>query len=157
MVRSLFENSNRKLRSTFWGSPLILVGTNQAECCLYHLPISRFLLGSRLALHKFAPFLESNCNGCGNSVVNWKIANHYAFDTPTWFFCQIGKHLGLQIRVWNLPDNCRSLQCLVDLTLCQWNFKYFALFELFNFLTSNVSSETSVCLCNVSNNVIGGK
>ena len=114
MVRSLFENSNRKLRSTFWGSPLILVGTNQAECCLYHLPISRFLLGSRLALHKFAPFLESNCNGCGNSVVNWKIANHYAFDTPTGFFCQIGKHLGLQIRVWNLPDSCRSLQCLVD-------------------------------------------
>ena len=28
----------------------------------YHLSISRFLLGSRLALHKFAPFLHSNCN-----------------------------------------------------------------------------------------------
>ena len=38
----------------------------------------------------------------------------------------------LQIRVWNLPDNCQSLPFLVDLTLWQWNFKYFALFEWFS-------------------------
>ena len=40
MVRSLFGNSNRKLRSTFWGSPFIPVGTNQTECCL---PLTNFL------------------------------------------------------------------------------------------------------------------
>ena len=34
MVRSLFGNSNRKLTSTFWGSPFIPVGTNPMECCL---------------------------------------------------------------------------------------------------------------------------
>ena len=38
----------------------------------------------------------------------------------------------LQIRVWNLPDNRQSLPFLVDLTLWQWNFKYFALFEWFS-------------------------
>ena len=38
----------------------------------------------------------------------------------------------LQIRVWNLPDNHQSLPFLVDLTLWQWNFKYFALFEWFS-------------------------
>ena len=37
----------------------------------------------------------------------------------------------LQIRVWNLPNNHQSLPFLVDTTLWQWNFKYFALFELF--------------------------
>ena len=55
----------------------------------YHLPISQFLLGSRLTLYKFAPFLDLNRNGCGNSAVNCKIAYHYAFDTPTGFFCQM--------------------------------------------------------------------
>ena len=39
---------------------------------------------------------------------------------------------GLQIRVWNLPDNRQSLSFLVDSTLWQWNFKYFALFERFS-------------------------
>ena len=34
MVRSLFGNSNRKLRSTFWGSPFIAVGTNQTKMLL---------------------------------------------------------------------------------------------------------------------------
>ena len=38
---------------------------------------------------------------------------------------------GLQIRVWNLPNNHQSLPFLVDATLWQWNFKYFVLFELF--------------------------
>ena len=38
---------------------------------------------------------------------------------------------GLQIRVWNLPDNHPSFPFLVDSTFWQWNFKYFALFELF--------------------------
>ena len=41
------------------------------ENVAYHLPISRFLLGSRLTLLKFVPFLDSNRNGCGNSAVNW--------------------------------------------------------------------------------------
>ena len=36
---------------------------------------------------------------------------------------------GLQIRVWNLPDNRRSLQFLVESTFWKWNFKT-ALFEL---------------------------
>ena len=38
---------------------------------------------------------------------------------------------GLQIGVWNLPDNRRNLQFLVDSTSWQWNFTYFAFFELF--------------------------
>ena len=37
----------------------------------------------------------------------------------------------LQIRDWNLPDNRQSLPFLVDSTVWQWNFKSFALFELF--------------------------
>ena len=54
-----------------WGSPFIPVGTNQTDVA-NHLPISRFLLGSTLSLHKFAPlaFLDLNRNGCGNSAVN---------------------------------------------------------------------------------------
>ena len=56
---------------------------------VYHQPISRFLLGSRLTLHKFALFLDSNRNGCSNSAVNWYIAYHYAFDSPNGFFCQM--------------------------------------------------------------------
>ena len=43
MLRSLFGNSNRKLRSTFWGSPFIPVGTNQTKCCL---PLTNFLISS---------------------------------------------------------------------------------------------------------------
>ena len=57
---------------------------------------------------------------------------------------------------------------LVDSTLWQWNFKYFALFELFYFilsfvfflaflLTLNIFSETMVRHWNISNNVTGGK
>ena len=39
---------------------------------------------------------------------------------------------GLQIRVWNLPDNRQSLPILVEWTSWQWNFfEYFALFQLF--------------------------
>ena len=58
---------------------------------------------------------------------------------------------GLQIRVWNLADDRRSLPFFVDSTFWQLNFKHFALFELL--LTSNVSSQTPVCHCNVSSNV----
>ena len=57
--------------------------------CFRRLPISHFLLGSRLTRHKFALCLDSNRNGCGISTVNWQIAYHYAFDTPTGFFCQM--------------------------------------------------------------------
>ena len=88
MVRSLFGNSNRKLRSTFWGSPFIPVGTNQTECCL---PLTNFSVPSRFQTHatQIRPFLDSNRNGCGISTVNWQIAYHYAFATPTGFFCQM--------------------------------------------------------------------
>ena len=48
MVRSLFGNSNRKLRSTFWGSPFIPVRTNQTECCL---PLTNFSVPSRFQTH----------------------------------------------------------------------------------------------------------
>ena len=95
MVRSLFRNSNRKLRSTFWGSPFIPVGTNQTECCL---PLTNFSVPSRFQTHatQIRPFLDSNRNGCGISTVNWQIAYHYAFATPTGFFCQMVSTLGLR-------------------------------------------------------------
>ena len=48
MVRSLFGNSNRKLRSTFGGSLFIPVGTNQMECCL---PFTNFSVTSRFQTH----------------------------------------------------------------------------------------------------------
>ena len=88
MVRSLFGNSNRKLRSTFWGSPFIPVGTNQTECCL---PLTNFSVPSRFQTRatQTRPFLDSNRNGCSNSAVNWYIAYHYAFDSPNGFFCQM--------------------------------------------------------------------
>ena len=94
MVRSLFGNSNRKLRSTFWGSPFIPVGTNQTECCL---PLTNFSVPSRFQTHatQIRPFLDSNRNGCGISTVNWQIAYHYAFATPTEFFCQMVSTPGL--------------------------------------------------------------
>ena len=38
---------------------------------------------------QFTLFLDSNRNGYGISTVNWQIAYHYAFDTPTGFFCQM--------------------------------------------------------------------
>ena len=53
---------------------------------------------------------------------------------------------GLQIRIWNLPDNRQSLPFLVVSTFWQWNFKYFALFELFLLLILNVSSQTPVTI-----------
>ena len=88
MVRSLFGNSNRKLRSTFWGSPFIPVGMHQMECCL---SLTDFSVPSCFQTHatQIRPFLDSNRNGCGISIVNWWIAYHYAFDTPTDFFCQM--------------------------------------------------------------------
>ena len=74
----------------------------------YHLPISQFLLGSRFTLYKFAPFLDLNRNGCGNSAVNCKIAYHYAFDTPTGFFCQMVSTPGKRFCM-DLPKNVSSL------------------------------------------------
>ena len=58
------------------------------ECCL---PLTNFLVPSRFQTHatQIRPFLDSNCNGCGISTVNCQIAYHYAFDTPTGFFCQM--------------------------------------------------------------------
>ena len=90
MVTSLYGNSNRKLRSTFWGSLFIPVGTNQTECCV---PFTNFSVPSRLQTHATeipTPPLDSNRNGYGNSAVNWSIAYHYhAFDIPAGFFCQM--------------------------------------------------------------------
>ena len=64
------------------------VGTNQTECCL---PLTNFSVPSQFQTHatQIRPFLDSNRNGCGISTVNWQIAYHYAFDTPTGFFCQM--------------------------------------------------------------------
>ena len=52
---------------------------------------TNFSLPSRFQTHatQIRPFLDSNRNGCGISTVNWQIAYHYAFDTPTGFFCQM--------------------------------------------------------------------
>ena len=43
---------------------------------------------------------------------------------------------GLQIRVWNLPDNRRSLPFLVDATFAKWNFKYLPYLSYFTVYTS---------------------
>ena len=54
MVSSLFGNSNRKLRSTFWGSPFTPVDTNQTE---YRSPLTNFSVLSRFQTHdKTSPF-----------------------------------------------------------------------------------------------------
>ena len=65
------------------------IQTNATE--QYFPLVSQFLLGSWLTRHKFALVLDSNRSGsgCGISTVNWQIAYHYAFDTPTGFFCQM--------------------------------------------------------------------
>ena len=118
MVRSLFGNSNRKLRSTFWGSPFIPVGTNQTECCL---PLTNFSVPSRFQTHatQIRPFLDSNRNGCGISTVNWQIAYHYAFATPTGFFCQMvstpGEYTSFYglflVSVWTDRGNIFRVDC----------------------------------------------
>ena len=109
MVRSLFGNSNRKLRSTFWGSPFIPVGTNQTECCL---PLTNFSVPSRFQTHatQIRPFLDSNRNGCVISTVNWQIAYHYAFATPTGLFCQMVSTPGHPGWIWFVQ--CPDLICL---------------------------------------------
>ena len=68
--------------------PFIPVGTNQTECCF---PLTNFSVPSRFQTHatQIRPFLDSNRNGCRIFTVNWQIAYHYAFDTPTGFFCQM--------------------------------------------------------------------
>ena len=77
------------------GSPFIPVGTNQTECCL---PLTNFSVPSRFQTHatQIRPFLDSNRNGCDISTVNWQIAYHYAFATPTGFFCQMVSTPGLR-------------------------------------------------------------
>ena len=52
-----------------------------------------------------------------NSVLSTLLDN--AGDSSFW-----SVSLGLQIRVWNLPDNHRKLPFLVDLTLWQWKWHY---------------------------------
>ena len=91
MVRSLFGNSNRKLRSTFWGSLFIPVGTNQTECCL---PFSNFSVPDS-GYTNSPVFLDSNRNGCGNSTVNCgKLVNRLpsCFRHPNRIFLSNGKH-----------------------------------------------------------------
>ena len=71
------------------------VGTNKTECCL---PLTNFSVPSQFQTHatQIRPFLDSNRNGCGISTVNWQIAYHYAFHTPTGFFCQMVSTPGVQ-------------------------------------------------------------
>ena len=126
MVRSLFGNSNRKLRSTFWGSPFIPVGTNQTECCL---PLTNFSVPSRFQTHatQIRPFLDSNRNGCGISTVNWQIAYHYAFATPTGLFCQMVSTPGF------MSKNKKKKKCAWSPSLqC---FFHFAVVKLWNSLS----------------------
>ena len=100
MVRSLFGNSNRKFRSTFWGSPFIPVGTNQTECCL---PLTNFSVPSRFQTHArqirpsfgFKP--ERIWHFYGKLVNRLLIAYHYAFDTAAGFFCQMVSTLGVKV------------------------------------------------------------
>ena len=100
MVRSLFGNSNRKFRSTFWGSPFIPVGTNQTECCL---PLTNFSVPSRFQTHarQIRPSLgfkpERIWHFYGKLVNRLLIAYHYAFDTPAGFFCQMVSTLGVKV------------------------------------------------------------
>ena len=96
MVRLLFKHSNSKLRSMFWGSPFIPVGTNQMECCF-----SRFLLASRQMLNKFAPFLESNDVWMWKFCVNLVDRLPICFWHPSW-----GKFPGLG----NSPECTRHLE-----------------------------------------------
>ena len=49
---------------------------------------------NKLMLYKFAPFLDSNRDGCRNCTINWKTAYHYALDTQTGFFGQLVSTLG---------------------------------------------------------------
>ena len=64
----------------------------------------------------------------------------------------------LQIRVWNLPDNRRSLPFLARFDFHKMKFQIFCLIWAILLLTLNVSSQIPVCRCNISNySVIGGK
>ena len=133
MVRSLFGNSNRKLRSTFWGSPFIPVGTNETEFCV---PFTSFSVPSRFQTHAtqipLPSFLDSNRNGCGNSAVNWSIAYHYAFDTPAGYFCQMVSTPCIPCReqpIFTLrinPGSLRSYRSVKVNSVCWWASDYCA-------------------------------
>ena len=91
----------------------------------------------------FPSHLSYNFQGCQLSRIIQETYSRFWTVSP-----------GLQIRVWNLPDNRRSLSFLVDSTM---KFQIFCVFWAILLLTSNVSSQTPVCHCNMSNNLIGGK
>ena len=58
---------------------------------------------------------------------------------------------GLQIRVWNLPDNRRSLPFLVRFDFRKMKFQIFCLIWAILLLILNVFSQIPVCRCNISN------
>ena len=81
----------------------------------------------KLMLHKFASFLDSNRDGCGNCTINWKTAYHYALlDTPTGFFGQVVSTLG---------DFLGHIQLLLSLKL----FNQYACFEFSKFILGSES------------------
>lgn len=78
-------------------------------------------------LHKFASFLDSNRDGCGNCTINWKTAYHYVLlDTPTGFFGQVVSTLG---------DFLGHIRLLLSLKL----FNQYACFEFSKFILGSES------------------
>ena len=63
---------------------------------------------------------------------------------------------GLQITVWNLPDNRRkfAISCRLDFLTMKFQIFCVAWIIIILMLTLNVSSQTPVCNFDISNNVI---
>ena len=91
MVGSLFGNSNRKLRSTFWDSPFIAVNTNQTQYCL---PLTNFsvLSHDRQTHDKTSPFFGFKPKRMW--YFNGKLVNRspLCFRHPNRIFLSNGKH-----------------------------------------------------------------
>ena len=109
MVRSLFGNSNRKLRSTFRGSPFIPVGTNQTECCL---PLTNFSVPSRFQTHatQIRPF-----SGFGKLTTRLPLC----FRHPNRVFLSNGKHPSLWLMLAKWRNHVMVLAFRVSLKLCE--------------------------------------
>ena len=62
-----------------------------------------------------------------------------------------------QIRVWNLPDNCRkfAISCRLDFPTMKFQIFFVVWIIIILMLTLRISSQTPVCNFDISNNVIG--
>ena len=103
-----FQKFQPKVNESFRGSLFILVGTNQTECCF-----SWFLLASRLMLHKFAPFLESNHTLMWKFGVNLVNRLPICFWHPNQIILSSGKHPNTQVGWYdnflNLPTKVKTM------------------------------------------------